>query len=557
MLLNNHKALFIRSALILTLLGGMFTVRLAYAGTVGFGWVQGGGGMNLDYATAIAEDDSGNVYATGFVTNGPGNEDAFLNKWDTNGTPIWARFVAGAAHDANHGVALDGAGNVYVAGAYSDMVEFDPGNSAGNLTSEGLTDIFVIKYDPDGSVIWVKGLGGTSSDGGYGITADESGNVYVTGIYVDTVDFDPGGGVSTLTSAGFADVFILKLDSDGNFFWAKSMGGPGSDYSFDVAVDGNGNVFTTGYFNDTADFDPGAGTSNLTSLGLSDIFISKLDSSGNFVWARRAGGASSDVGVEITLDESGNAYSAANFYGLVSGANNDILISKLNMDGNWLWTKGIGGTSFDASYGIALDEARNVYITGEFADTVDFDPGEGTSSLTSAGASDVFISKLDNEGNFLWAKNLGGTSSDLGEGIVVQNDGSLLLTGAFSDTVDFDLGAGTSTLTSAGGLDVFITKLPLNPQIYYVNWDATGADDGTSWEDAYTDLQSALSAASYGDKIWVAAGTYKPTSGTDRTISFTLKNGVAVYGGFAGTETSRAQRNYEANVTVLSGDIGV
>src|SRR5215207_9026089 len=546
--MKNHKYGIVRITLAVLLIAGIFGVQPVQAESIDFGWVQGGGGPNFDYGTAITLGDSGNAYFTGFVTNGPGNEDGFLNKWDANGNPIWANFVAGPAHDANHDVALDGDGNVYVSVAFSNTVEFDPGNTAGNLTSAGLTDIFIIKYDADGKFIWVKGVGGTSSDGGYGITVDESSNVYLTGLYAGTVDFDPGSGMSNLTSAGFGDVFVLKLDEDGNFVWAKRMGGTGGENGFDIAVDASGNVFTTGYFNGTADFDPGAGTSNLTSNGQGDIFVSKLDNAGDFLWAKQVGGMDFDSGIEITLDGSGNAY-------LAGHRNYDILISKLDQDGQFLWNNILGGIGADAAYGIALDATGNVYVTGEFGGTVDFDSGAGISNLTSTGGNDVFINKLDTDGNFLWAKNLGGTSMDLGEGIVVRNDGSLYLAGVFSDTVDFDLGPGTSMLTSGGDLDVFISKHNLAPHIHYVKWNATGANDGTSWADGYTNLQSALSAASSGDEIWVAAGTYKPTSTTDRAISFTLKNGIAIYGGFDGSEILLSERDPEANLTVLSGDL--
>jgi hypothetical protein len=115
--MKNHKYAIIRIALAVLLAAGIFGIQPAKAGSLDFGWVQGGGGPTMDYGTALALDAGGNAYFTGFVTNGPGNEDGFLNKWDANGNPIWANFVAGPAHDANHDVALDGNGNVYVAGA--------------------------------------------------------------------------------------------------------------------------------------------------------------------------------------------------------------------------------------------------------------------------------------------------------------------------------------------------------------------------------------------------------------------------------------------------------
>ena len=140
--------------------------------------------------------------------------------------------------------------------------------------------------------VWAKQMGGGNFDVGSGVALDGSGNVYTTGFFRGTADFDPGAGVFDLTStsAGFEDIFVSKLDSNGNFVWAKKMGGTGGDGAHSVAVDGSGNVYTTGFFSGTADFDPGPGTFNLTSAGFNAIFVSKLDSNGNFVWAKQMGG---------------------------------------------------------------------------------------------------------------------------------------------------------------------------------------------------------------------------------------------------------------------------
>ena len=149
-----------------------------------------------------------------------------------------------------------------------------------NLTSTGNEDIFISKIDAAGNFLWAERIGEIARDYGKSIAVDGSGNVYTTGNFQGTVDFDPGAGTSNLTSTGLDDIFISKLDAAGKFLWAKSMGGTSEDFGSYIAVDGSGNVYTTGWFKGTIDFDPGAGTSNLTSKGNSwDIFISKLDSS--------------------------------------------------------------------------------------------------------------------------------------------------------------------------------------------------------------------------------------------------------------------------------------
>jgi len=569
MFTQNRKSAVVSLALVAVLIAGSFGVQPARAETMGFGWVQGGNGLpDIDYGRALALDESGNVYDTGFVTNGPGNQDIFIRKWSASGNPIWSNGLAGLSSDMSSAITLDSNGNVYVTGSYSSMVEFDPGNPAANLTSAGFTDAFLIKYDAGGNFLWVKSVGGASMDRGSNVAVDDNGNVYVVGYYSDTVDFDPGEGTSSSTSAGTRDVFLSKFDSNGSFLWVKSVGGAFDDEGFGIAIDGSGNIFMSGFFSETVDFDPGPGTSNLTSAGEFDLFISKLDSSGNFAWAQSLGGYSSDNAVEIVLDGSGNAYVAGYFNGgfyagtteLISAGYYDILITKLDSSGNFIWAKGIGGPGYDFAYGIAMDDNEDLYLTGEFSDTVDFDPGTGTSNLISAGLGDIFISKLDSDGNFVWAESLGGIAGDGGDGIAVDgSDGNLYLAGFFSDTVDFDPGAGISNLTSGGDFDPFILKLtltPHTPQILYVRQGATGLGDGTSWENAYTDLQPALGIAAPGDEIWVAAGMYMPTSEADRAATFLLENGVAIYGGFDGTETSREQRDPAAHVTILSGDIG-
>ena len=156
--------------------------------------------------------------------------------------------------------------------------------------------------------VWAKQMGGVSVDRAWGAAVDGSGNVYTTGGFNGTADFDPGSGAFNLTAAGRDDIFVSKLDSAGNFVWVKQMGGVGFDFVENVALDSSGNVHTTGGFNGTADFDPGSGAFNLTSAGSLDIFVSKLDSAGSFVWAKQMGGSRVDIAEGVALDGSGNVH---------------------------------------------------------------------------------------------------------------------------------------------------------------------------------------------------------------------------------------------------------
>jgi len=339
-----------------------------------------------------------------------------------------------------------------------------------------LSGLFCFTLNAQVNFVWAKQIGSSFIDNGNAIAVDANGNSYTTGSFNGTVDFDPGAGVYTLTASGSTDIFICKLDVNGNFVWAKSMGGTSnSDVAWAITLDGSGNIYTTGFFSGTADFDPGAGIANLTSAGGSDIFISKLDASGNYVWAKGMGSSgitNNDEGRGIAVDGSGNVYTTGNFYGtvdfdpnggtynLTSNGFQDIFISKLDASGNFVWA-GAGGSAggIDLSFGITLDASGNVYITGTFMNTVDFDlVTAGVYNITATGIQDVFVTKFSSSGNLVWAKNLGGSGA-VGSGYGITNDGSnVYLTGHFSGTVDFDPGVGSFTITS-GGQDVFISKL--------------------------------------------------------------------------------------------------
>src|SRR5207253_4820 len=155
---------------------------------------------------------------------------------------------------------------VYVTGGFAGTVDFDPGPGTTLLTSLGSLDAFVAKFSSTGALVWARQLGGTSFDQGTGIAVDGAGNVFTTGLFQGTADFDPGAGTILLTSVGSLDVFVSKLASTGALVYARQLGGTSNDQGLGIAVDGSGNVFTTGSFRGTADFDPGTGTSNLLSF---------------------------------------------------------------------------------------------------------------------------------------------------------------------------------------------------------------------------------------------------------------------------------------------------
>ena len=451
-------------------------------------WTKQLGGSSFDIATSITVDSNGNVYTTGnfqgtadfdpssgtFNLTSAGDADIFVTKLNADGTLAWAKQVGGSSFDLGNSIAVDSNSNVYTTGNFFNTADFDPSSGTFNLTSAGEGDIFVTKLNSNGTLVWAKQLGGSKTELGNSITADNNGNVYTTGYFLGAADFDPSSGTFNLTSGGGKDIFVTKLNSDGALAWAKQLGGSDTDVGNGVTVDSNGNVYITGDFQGTADFDPSGGTFNLTSRGDADIFVTKLNSDGTLAWAKQLGGSSTDLGNSIAVDSNGNIYTTGYFRGiadfdggsntfnLTSVGDTDIFVTKLNSDGTLAWAKQLGGSSTDVGSGIAVDSNDNAYITGYFYATADFDPSGGTFNLTSGGDKDAFVTKLNRDGTLAWAKQLGGSSFDVGSGIAVDSKDNAYTTGYFQGTADFDPSGGRSELTSGGNADIFVTKLGAN-----------------------------------------------------------------------------------------------
>ncbi|MEX2379789.1 MAG: SBBP repeat-containing protein, partial [Vicingaceae bacterium] len=256
------------------------------------------------------------------------------------------------------------------------------------------------------------------------------------------------------------------------FEWAASFSGSGYDHSSSITLDQNGNVYSTGYFFNTVDFDPDTSVFNLTSSSSSDIYISKLDTNGQLVWAKSfTGSGTFKRGQGITIDKNGNIYTTGRFSGKVdfnpstapadtffhnvTGSSRAAFISKLDSNGNFIWAKIFTGNGTVEGNSIAVDDYGNVFTTGSFAGTVDFNPAQVTFNMSSAGASDMFVSKLDASGNFEWAKKISGTSIDDGKAIAVDQLGNVcIVADVLSQVVDVDPSLNVVNLSTNGGFDV-------------------------------------------------------------------------------------------------------
>ncbi len=450
---------------------------------VGLDWTKQFEGTEAGESFSIDVDDTGNVYTTGYfqgtVDFDPGNgvftltsmgsHDAFISKLDANGNFIWAKQFKGNGSVRGFSIALDNSGNVYTSGlCQGGFVDFDPGPDEFNLFSPDPYPVtYISKLDVNGGFLWANRIWGTDYVTGLSITLDDSSNVYMGGSFKGTVDLNPiDTAAFSITSAGFYDMFILKLNIDGEFKWGAHFGGNGNDYCNSIALDNNANMYSTGSFAGEVDFDP----SENEYLINGKTFISKLDLNGGFVLAKAISG-SSVTGLSVDVDASENIYYGGVFSGTVdfdpglelfeifSSGGINAFVSKLDMNGDFLWAGQMGGAGTDNLPALTLDAEGNIYSTGYFRNTADFDPGDGTYDLIATDMSDIFVSKLNTDGGFVWAKKLGGAGHEEGFSVVVDNSGNVHSCGVFVSSTDFDPGDDLFVLDGGDNGDPYVHKM--------------------------------------------------------------------------------------------------
>ncbi len=371
-------------------------------------------GTNNDYGRSIGVDSLGNVYVLGdfssstlTLNNGislssDGSGDLFLAKYNSNGVCQWAQKIAGSGADVASNVVVDKYGNSYFTGySSSSNVSFNNGQS---ITNSGSNDAFVAKYNTDGLCQWAQKIAGSNSDYAYGVDLDANQNVYVSGNFSSSI-ISFNNGIS-LSNSGSLDIFIAKYNSAGLCQWAQKIYGSSAEYSYSLAVDKNNDIFVTGYYSSsTLNFNNGV---TLSNSGSSDIFVTKYSTNGSCYWAKR-----------------------------------------------------IYGSAVDESYSIDTDSKGNAYLSGSFTSpTLTF---ESFTTINNFAQRDIYVTKIDNNGNFKWANRIYGNSNDFGKYIHLDNKDNVWLAGYYtSDSLIF---SSTLKLQEVQGTDAYVAKIDTNGNV--------------------------------------------------------------------------------------------
>ncbi|MGZ3899228.1 MAG: SBBP repeat-containing protein [Bacteroidia bacterium] len=467
----------------------LFLSSLILAQVPAWTWAKSSGGAENETIKGVASDTNGNAYITGSFlsssvvfgsytltnsntfTSVPSAE-MFLVKYNPAGIVLWAARAGGTVSESGNAVTTDPAGNVYVAGTFmSQSVSFGPFTLTKTNNSE---DIFIVKYDPSGNVLWAKSALGDQQDVVNSIALDGSGNLYITGF--------SGSGTLTMETTSLTNstpsdfIFVAKYDLNGNFIWARQATGNSSNIAASIAADGQGNAYITGYYNSsTLNF----GTQTLTNTSVTqppfsnsqgyDMFVAKYDMDGNITWTKNFGASEDEVGNSL-IYYAGYVYVGGSYSSPVlpigpitltnmnsSGQASDLMLIKLNSSGNVAWAKSGAGMGQDYMHAITGTPTGNIVLTGHFKSSIlSFD----SQTVTSSGSDEnMFVAQYDANGNAIWATGIGGGGNEEGTAVITNTMGDVYVAGYYTSGTVM---VGTVTLNNSSNYttaDIFLGKI--------------------------------------------------------------------------------------------------
>ncbi len=493
-----------------------------------FDWGVNIGGSSGDLADLTTVDNANNIYVTGLFTdtvdfnavdtltnnlNGVG-VTRFLCKKSPEGNLLWAKsFEMPNAYLKVNSMEIDGENNIYLYGTFAGVVDFDLGVDTFNLSTNN-SSIFICKLDSNGIFKWAYDIGNNFVQIGHSMTLDGLGNIYCVGYFngdSDSIDFDPGIGESYLSPTVGPEAFIFKIDTASNFEWAKQIELGNYSTIYRIKADDDGNCYLSGDFLGTVDFDLDTGVVNLTSGLVRSMFLWKINSNADLLWVKNMPINHNFTRINsMEIDSDFNVYAIGNLTGslfydystdtlsMVSSASPgmaDCFIMKCDSSGNTEWIKTLGGLTVDFGVDIAIDSEDYIYAVGIFSYESFLNPSSTSESLISNGGFDGYINKFDSIGNFVWAKQIGGSGEDKINSIEVDNLDNIITVGQFKNTVDFNVGPGVFNLTSAGDRDIFIQRLiPCVNSLDTIDITSCGSLNSQS-----------------GNQYWISSGSYFDT----------------------------------------------
>ena len=343
----------------------------------------------------------------------------------------------------------DDKGDIVVCGYFEGTMD----TGAGELTSEA-SDMVLVKLDSAGNQVWTRLLGGPENQYGQ-VVSDGEGGLILTGQMEGSMDL----GAGTLTSEGAEDAFIARFDADGKLLWNKRFGGPGHQSAGQARLDAKGDIVVIGRFEETIDLGGGP----LTSAGNIDGYVAKFDLQGNHLWSKSFGDGSQQVLGSMDVDSAGNILLTGMFVGamdfgggpITTAGGFDVFVAKLDPDGGHVWSQRYGDSQIQTAAAVVVGPSDNVFVTGTFQGVIDFGGGQMLADPGLLG--DMFVVELDAAGKHVQSHGVGGDAQRIPYAMALDEDGSPVVTGQFTGTLD--VGGATLTSTSQGDYDAFVFKL--------------------------------------------------------------------------------------------------